>query len=60
MGYTGFEPKDVPRRFLVAVLTAFSRLRQKVIMRFDEKYLPFKPDNVLVSGWVPQQDILGE
>merc|ERR1712224_854307 len=35
-----------------------SKLRQRVIMRFDPKYLPYKPNNVLVEEWIPQQEIL--
>ena len=60
MGYTGFEPKEVPKGFLEEILTAFSQLKQKVIMRFDEDFIPFKPKNVMVAHWVPQQDILGK
>jgi hypothetical protein len=42
-----------------AFISAFARLEQKVIMRFDPKFLTNVPDNVMVANWVPQQDILG-
>jgi glucuronosyltransferase len=42
-----------------AFISAFARLEQKVIMRFDPKFLTNVPDNVMVVNWVPQQDILG-
>lgn len=28
-------------------------------MRFDPKYLPYKPNNVMAEEWIPQQEILG-
>jgi hypothetical protein len=37
-----------------------TRLKQKVIMRFDPNLVDKVPDNVMVSNWVPQQDILGK
>ena len=43
-----------------AFISAFARLEQKVVMRFDPKFLPFVPDNVMVANWVPQQEILGK
>ena len=29
-------------------------------MRFDPKYLPYKPKNVMAEEWIPQQEILGK
>ena len=34
LGYTGFEPQDVPRHIMAAFLKVFSGLEQKVIMRW--------------------------
>lgn len=34
LGYTGFEPQDVPRHIIAAFLKVFSGLEQKVIMRW--------------------------
>ena len=59
LGCTGFSAKDFPAEVTDAFISAFGRLEQKVIMRFDPKFLPNVPDNVMVSNWVPQQDILG-
>ena len=58
-GFTGFLPSQVPRAILTNLLQAFEKLDQKVIMKFDEEYLPFIPDNVMVAKWIPQQDLLG-
>lgn len=60
LGYTGFSAKDVPQDVVRALMIAFSALEERVIMRFDEEYLPFIPENVLVSDWVPQMAILGK
>ena len=58
MGYTGFSAKDIPKDVVEALVDAFAQLEQKVIMRFDPGVLPYVPKNVLVSNWVPQQDLL--
>jgi glucuronosyltransferase len=60
LGFTGFEPKDIPAEVVAAFVKAFSRLEQKVIMRFDKEYIVGKPDNVMVTTWIPQQDLLGK
>ena len=60
LGFTGFNSKDIPTEVVSAFLSAFSKLEQKVIMRFDPKYLPYKPTNVMAEEWIPQQEILGK
>jgi hypothetical protein len=42
-----------------ALISAFARLEQKVIMRFDSKFVKNVPENVMIVNWVPQQDVLG-
>ena len=44
------------RRLLAKV---FSRLKQKVIWKWEKDEMPGKPDNLMVSKWLLQQDILG-
>ncbi len=60
LGYTGFSAKDVPVPIVLSFIDAFAKLKQKVIMRFDRKYLPYVPENVMVRDWIPQQDLLGK
>lgn len=43
-----------------AVLKVFSRLKQKVIWKWEEGDLEGVPSNVKLVKWLPQQDILGE
>ncbi len=60
MGYTWFRADVVPPGIIEALVTAFSNLKQRVIMRFDSSQLPFIPDNVMVVDWVPQREVLGK
>lgn len=41
------------------ILKTFSKLKQNVLWKFEDEDLPGKPDNVKISKWLPQQDILG-
>lgn len=40
-----------------AILRAFATLKQKVLWKFEED-LPNKPKNVMISKWLPQDDVL--
>jgi len=42
------------------VLTAFSKLPQRVLWKWESDDLPNKPKNVKIGKWMPQQDILGK
>lgn len=46
------------KEFQQAFISAFSRLKQKVIWKFDSK-LEKLPQNIKVVNWIPQQDLLG-
>ena len=41
-----------------AFLKVFSQLKEKVIWKFENETLIDKPDNVMISSWIPQRDIL--
>lgn len=40
------------------ILKVFSKLKQRVIMKWESDVLPGKPSNVLISKWLPQNDVL--
>ncbi|KAK5640042.1 hypothetical protein RI129_010853 [Pyrocoelia pectoralis] len=40
------------------ILETFAELPYKVLWKFESENLPNKPENVLISKWLPQQDIL--
>lgn len=45
---------------LNSILEAFSKLKQRVIMKFDAKNSKIQlPANVKVVNWFPQRDLLG-
>lgn len=50
--------KDLPKETREAILKVFSKLKEKVLWKFEED-LPGKPANVKIQKWLPQQDILG-
>ncbi|GAB0090842.1 hypothetical protein DMENIID0001_056070 [Sergentomyia squamirostris] len=51
---TSFLPEEKIR----IILDTFGTFRQKVLFKWEESDLPGKPDNVLISKWMPQRNIL--
>lgn len=52
--------KDLPQGRREEFLRVLSKLKQKVLWKFEADDLPGKPANVEIRKWLPQQDILGE
>lgn len=44
---------------LNSIIDTFSRLKQKIIMKFDLKGYTMQLPNVKVVKWLPQRDLLG-
>ena len=42
-----------------ALLRVFSKLKHKVLWKWEDEVLPGRPKNVQIGKWLPQQDILG-
>ena len=40
-------------------LSVFRRLKQKILWKWETETMEGLPDNVKLSKWLPQQDILG-
>jgi UDP:flavonoid glycosyltransferase YjiC (YdhE family) len=40
-------------------LSVFSKLKQKILWKWETETMEGLPDNVKLSKWLPQQDILG-
>ena len=58
MGFI-FDPLSVPTKTISTYLSAFARLPQRVIFKYNSSEVAATaPDNVLVLPWVPQQAIL--
>jgi len=41
-----------------ALLKSFAKLKQRVVMKWETDTLAGKPENVLISKWLPQDDVL--
>jgi glucuronosyltransferase len=50
--------KELNPKALEIFLKVFSALEYDVLMKFESDDLPNKPDNVMVSKWLPQSDLL--
>ncbi|XP_070490971.1 UDP-glycosyltransferase UGT5-like [Chironomus tepperi] len=51
------QSKNFPIEKRNALLNVFGRLKQKVLWKFEED-LPNKPNNVKISSWLPQRDVM--
>lgn len=49
---------DWPEEKRQALVNSFKKLKQKVLWKYESDVLPNKPDNVMISPWIPQRDIL--
>ncbi|XP_034113803.1 UDP-glucosyltransferase 2 [Drosophila albomicans] len=50
--------KDLPQETRDTLLKVFGGLKQRVLWKFEDDNMPNKPDNVFLSKWFPQPDIL--
>lgn len=39
-------------------MSVFAKLKQRVIVKWDTEDIDYKPKNVLIKSWLPQDDIL--
>ncbi|XP_063921532.1 UDP-glycosyltransferase UGT5-like [Zophobas morio] len=49
---------ELPAEKREAILRTFSKLKQKVLWKWEDDVLPGQPENVKLSKWLPQQSIL--
>lgn len=49
---------NFPAKTIQDILQVFSKLKQRVLWKWEDTNLPGKPKNVLISAWFPQDDIL--
>lgn len=50
---------SMPAYLKNAFIDAFKELKQKVVWKYENETLPGASDNVKLSKWLPQQEILG-
>lgn len=51
--------KDMPKQMKQAIIQSFSKLKENVLWKYEDKTLTDLPKNVKIQKWLPQQDILG-
>jgi glucuronosyltransferase len=49
----------LPQERITAILGVLSKLKVKVLWKFEKEDLPGRPENVKISKWLSQQDVLG-
>lgn len=52
------QSKDLSAEILQTFLKVFGSLSYNVLWKFEADDLPNKPDNVMISKWLPQSDLL--
>ncbi|XP_055848943.1 UDP-glycosyltransferase UGT5-like [Episyrphus balteatus] len=55
---SNLKSKNLPAEKREAILRTFKSLKQKVLWKFEDTNLPGKSDNVFISDWFPQDDVL--
>ncbi|KAL7024823.1 hypothetical protein ACKWTF_013204 [Chironomus riparius] len=50
--------EEFPEHIRVAFTNALGKIKQKVLWKYENETLPNKPDNMMISPWIPQRDIL--
>lgn len=55
-----FKSSEIPKDYLKVFLKVFAEVKQRVIWKWDDDSLPGKSNNVMISKWLPQADILGK
>lgn len=51
---------DLPADKRAMLLGAFSRMKERVLWKWEAEDMPGKPENVMLKKWIPQQDVLGK
>ena len=52
------QSKDLSSEVLQTLLKAFGSLSFNILWKFEADNLPGKPDNMMISKWLPQSDLL--
>lgn len=56
---SAIKPSTMPRHIMQAFISAFKKLRYRVLWRWELESMPDQPANVKISKWLPQSDVLG-
>lgn len=50
---------SIPKEALQSFMNVFAKLPQKIIWKWENEAPENLPKNILLSKWLPQQDLLG-
>lgn len=50
----------MPKEVFDAFMTTFAKLPQRIVCKWEGEAPANVPSNVLMSSWLPQQDLLGK
>jgi glucuronosyltransferase len=56
---TNVKSSKLPQERIASIINVFSKLKFKVLWKFEREDLPGRPPNVKISKWLSQQDVLG-
>ena len=54
------QSSNLPESKIKAFLEAFSKMKEKILWKWETETLPGQPKNVKLGKWLPQSDILGK
>jgi glucuronosyltransferase len=49
---------ELPKSTVEILLKVFGKIKQRIVMKWESDELPGKPQNVFISKWLPQDDVL--
>ncbi|XP_062549717.1 UDP-glycosyltransferase UGT5-like [Armigeres subalbatus] len=55
---SNIKSKYFPEAKRNAFLKVFSKLKQRVLWKFEDESMPNQPSNLMIKAWMPQNDIL--
>lgn len=56
---SALQGSEMPENYRKMFLNVFSKLKQRVIWKWETEKMDGLPSNVKLSKWLPQQDVLG-
>lgn len=56
---SALQGSQMPASFRKSILSTFSKLKQRVLWKFETEAMEDLPPNVKLTKWAPQQDVLG-
>ena len=49
----------MPKEALQSFIQTFAKLPQRIVWKWEDKVPENMPENIMLTNWLPQQDLLG-